>query len=361
MTNALTVNKQTGEITESMPQILALQDVKDQINLIQQVMRFAMKEKEHYGTVPGCGTKMVLFKSGAEKLCLTFRMAPEFKIETINLENNHREYRVTCNMTNIKTKEFLGSGIGSASTMESKYRYREDSRKCPKCNQSAITKGKAEYGGGYYCNPKKEGCGAKFKDKDPQIESQKSGKSENSDIADVYNTVLKIAKKRALVDAALTATAASDIFTQDLEENYSSPTQPQTNKFEIKKKEVANGLSESTTGRDKHDSNTEIDSSVEEGAGSVFGSGRRTEEIEFEAPKEEKEIEKVQKVMNGKITDAQRKRVFAIMRSAGLGEDQVKAYIIQHFSKNSTKDLHWKEMNQLVEWMQNQESPLVGE
>jgi hypothetical protein len=48
---------------------------------------------------------------------------------------------------------------------------------------------------------------------------EKIEKQENPDIADVYNTVLKIAKKRALVDATLTATAASDIFTQDLEES----------------------------------------------------------------------------------------------------------------------------------------------
>ena len=41
---------------------------------------------------------------------------------------------------------------------------------------------------------------------------------ENPDLADVYNTVLKIAKKRAHVDASLTATAASDIFTQDMED-----------------------------------------------------------------------------------------------------------------------------------------------
>jgi hypothetical protein len=43
-------------------------------------------------------------------------------------------------------------------------------------------------------------------------------KGENEDPADCYNTVLKMAKKRAYVDAMLTATAASDIFTQDIEE-----------------------------------------------------------------------------------------------------------------------------------------------
>lgn len=36
--------------------------------------------------------------------------------------------------------------------------------------------------------------------------------------ADHYNTVPKTAKKRTLVDAVLTTTAASDIFSQDLEE-----------------------------------------------------------------------------------------------------------------------------------------------
>src|SRR5690606_22905756 len=36
--------------------------------------------------------------------------------------------------------------------------------------------------------------------------------------ADVANTILKMAKKRAQVDAVITATAASDIFTQDIED-----------------------------------------------------------------------------------------------------------------------------------------------
>ena len=43
-------------------------------------------------------------------------------------------------------------------------------------------------------------------------------KVETDSPADHYNTVLKMAKKRALVDAVLTTTAASDIFAQDLED-----------------------------------------------------------------------------------------------------------------------------------------------
>jgi hypothetical protein len=44
------------------------------------------------------------------------------------------------------------------------------------------------------------------------------GKVANDQLADTYNTVLKMAKKRSHVDAVLTATAAGDIFTQDVED-----------------------------------------------------------------------------------------------------------------------------------------------
>jgi hypothetical protein len=42
---------------------------------------------------------------------------------------------------------------------------------------------------------------------------------EHDNPADYYNTVLKIGKKRAQVDGILTVTAASDIFTQDIEDD----------------------------------------------------------------------------------------------------------------------------------------------
>ena len=44
-------------------------------------------------------------------------------------------------------------------------------------------------------------------------------RAENPDIADIYNTCLKMSKKRSVIDAVLTATGASAIFTQDIEEH----------------------------------------------------------------------------------------------------------------------------------------------
>jgi hypothetical protein len=192
-------------------------EVVDQVQLIQRIMRNVMKEGIHYGTIPGTD-KPTLYKAGAEKLCMTFRLAPKFQKTRIDLGNEHIEYEVCCVLSHIPTGIFIAEGLGSCSTRESKYRYRQGGRQCPKCGAAAIIKGQEQYGGGWLCFAKKGGCGAKFADTDAEITSQPSGKVENPDIADTYNPVLKIAKKRALVDATLTATAASDIFYQDLED-----------------------------------------------------------------------------------------------------------------------------------------------
>ena len=79
-----------------------------------------------------------------------------------------------------------------------------------------MIKGKEEFGGGWLCWRKRNGCGAKFPDGDQRIESQEVGEIENPDLPDTWNAVDKMAKKRAYVDAVLSVTGASAIFTQDI-------------------------------------------------------------------------------------------------------------------------------------------------
>lgn len=212
---------------------LTVEDVSEQVQTIQRVLKEVMKEGEHYGKIPGCGNKLVLMKSGGEKLGSLFRLAPKYDIKEKELGGGHIKFRVTCSLVHISTGSFVGEGVGSCSTMESKYRYRKAKRVCPACGKETIIKGKREYGGGWICWKSKGGCGAKFDDKAPEIVGQKTGKVENPNIADEENTVLKMAKKRAHVDAILTATAASDIFTQDLEDKTDQPaaddSQPASN------------------------------------------------------------------------------------------------------------------------------------
>ena len=208
----------------SQPRVVDITDyamtadsVVRQVNMIQDVMRRVMHDGEHWGTIPGTN-KPTLLKPGAEKLSMTFRFAPTYEIKMTNLPNGHREYEVVTTLTHIPTGAIVGQGVGSCSTMESRYRFRKADQKCPECGKETIIKGKKEYGGGWLCYQKKGGCGTKFKDGDTNIENQNMGRVEYDSPADYWNTVLKMAKKRSHVDAVLTATAASDIFTQDVED-----------------------------------------------------------------------------------------------------------------------------------------------
>lgn len=204
---------------------LTVREVAQQAMLIQEVMQAVMKPGEHYGKIPGCGDKPALLKAGAEKLSVTFRFSPKFQTEIIDMGSGHREYRVVTSIYHLVTGAFIAEGVGSCSTMEGKYRYRGGSRLCPHCGKAAIKKSKFPPKGaskstppGYYCFAKIGGCGAEFAHDDSTILNQSEEKTENPDIADTYNTVWKMAKKRSQVDATLTATGASDIFTQDIEE-----------------------------------------------------------------------------------------------------------------------------------------------
>ena len=198
---------------------LTVEQVLGQVALIQRIMSAAMKEGEHYGRIPGCGDKPTLLKPGAEKLCLLFRLAPAYDVDERQFDRGHREYRVTATLTSITTQVTIGQGVGSCSTMENKYRFRAGAaeitdRAVPhvywEIRQEDPAKAQLLIGGKGFTVKKVNGQG--------WIVAQGGEKIETDNPADSYNTVLKMAKKRALVDAVLTTTAASDIFTQDLEE-----------------------------------------------------------------------------------------------------------------------------------------------
>lgn len=173
-----------------------------------------------FGIIPGAGKKKVLLKSGSEKLCDVYGLADRYRIvsKTEDFGIGLFDYTIECDLIRKTDGMFVGSGLGSCSSWESKYRWREAGRVCPNCGEAAIIKGREEYGGGWLCWAKKNGCGAKYSESDPAITSQVQGRVENPDIVDAKNTVLKIAKKRAKIDAVIGVTRSSGIFTQDLEE-----------------------------------------------------------------------------------------------------------------------------------------------
>jgi len=196
---------------------LSVVEVKAQVTKIQNLMADLMQEGTHYGQSFQGDTKKNLLKPGADKLCFMFRLRPDFAQDIKDLPNGHKEVLTRCQIFH-ESGQKIAEGVGLATTMESKYRWRNAGRKCPHCGKEAIIPGKKEYGGGWICFAKKGGCGAKFAEDDAVIAGQQIGKVENTDIADCYNTVLKISKKRAYVDATITACAASDIFSQDADD-----------------------------------------------------------------------------------------------------------------------------------------------
>jgi len=196
-----------------------LNALKIRHNIMVQATKQVLQDNVDFGKIPGTGDKPTLLKPGAEKLCFLFQLSPTFEmVDSVeDWDDGLFYYRYRCTL---RTRDgmIIANAEGSCNSRETKYRYRNGSRKCPQCGQETIIKGKAQYGGGWLCFRKKGGCGAKFGDNDPQITGQQIGKVENPEPYELVNTLQKMAQKRAHVAATLIGTGASQFFTQDMED-----------------------------------------------------------------------------------------------------------------------------------------------
>lgn len=208
------IDNETGEVTNALAYPGAVADpvaaLVYQVQTVQSAMAAVMKEGEHFGVIPGT-PKPTLYKSGAEKLNLLFRLAPRYDLLAEHRYGEHLYVRYKCGLYHIQTGLLWGEGIGSCSTKETKYRYRPGFEVTDLPIPKDAKDKKAEY--------RKQGFGMKKIDNEWKwVKFGADDRQENPDLADTYNTVEKMACKRALVAATLNATAASDIFTQDLED-----------------------------------------------------------------------------------------------------------------------------------------------
>jgi hypothetical protein len=186
------------------------------LGVIRDAMRHAMTEGVDYGRIPGVD-KPSLFKPGAEKLNVLFQL--DIQIDNQKTwDGDHLTVISHATVYHAPSGTRLGYGEGLCTTKERRYAKRRAERTCPACGKPAIIKGKAEYGGGWVCWKKKDGCNANYRDGDPAIEGQEAGDIDNPDLPDLWNTVIKMGEKRARVDAVLAVTGASALFTQDVED-----------------------------------------------------------------------------------------------------------------------------------------------
>lgn len=199
--------------------------------LIEQSMARVMKENLHYGKIPGCGDKPTLLQPGAQLLCTLFRLRPEYEIHETDLLGEHKRFRITCRLYVMGEPPLCaGEGIGEASSMESKHRFRnaapiiEDTGQPVPKDFWDIKKERGMGEAKKWLSVAFDGApvtAKKFGEEGWRVVKVIGGndeKVENPNPADVFNTVLKLAKKRAFVDATITATSSNDFFTQDLED-----------------------------------------------------------------------------------------------------------------------------------------------
>lgn len=222
--------------------VINLEVAKRRLEELQQFVKYYLTEGEDYGVIPGT-PKPTLFKSGADKLCDIYGLADKYRVlsstEDFDRTPELFDYTLECTLVRRGTDVIIGTGLGSCNSYEGRYRFRDAQRVCPKCGKATIIKGKEEFGGGWLCWKKKDGCGATFRDGDAVIEDQTAGKVVNEDLPTSKNSILKIAKKRAKVDAVISATRSSGLFTQDLEDIGAPPDLANAPKAPVKQPQRA--------------------------------------------------------------------------------------------------------------------------
>lgn len=187
---------QPAVIPAGMP--LSPNDILGRKQLIESVVKQVMVRDTHYGIIPGTKNYSLL-KPGADMLMSIFQVAavPEVvDIETPGSGNGECHIRVLCKGLSTHTGMELGAGVGECSTYETKYRWRK-----AKGNEFKMAKDsgletkiatKNKSGGGTY--------------EEYQVRQEPG---------DMTNTILKMAKKRALADMVITLLGVSDMFDKE--------------------------------------------------------------------------------------------------------------------------------------------------
>jgi hypothetical protein len=153
-------NQNSLSIVENI-NLQQIQGTLTKITQFQQLVQSQLKQNHDYGVIPGT-PKPTLLKPGAEKILMLMGLRSEFEIvdSTRDFEKGFFQYQVRCKL--YRGDILITEGLGAANTKESRYLKH-----------------------------------------DPYT---------------IDNTVLKIAKKRALIDAVLLVASLSEVFTQDLED-----------------------------------------------------------------------------------------------------------------------------------------------
>jgi len=243
--------------TQQQPAMPASVSIIDNVNLnqvqlqmqkiaqFQAVVQKTLKKGHDYGEIPGTRGKPTLLKPGAEKILMLLGLSSEYEIveRVQDYEQGFFAFTVKCILSRNGLK--VTEGVGHANTREKRY--------------------------------------------------------QNQDPFSLANTVLKMAKKRAQVDAVLTVASLSEIFTQDLEDFADEP--------------------------------------VEVAPRQERGSQRRNGNGQMRDPDEP-------------ATEQQSKAIHAIANRVGLSDDELRSLLTSQFGVTSTKELTKQQASSLIDLLQ---------
>jgi len=261
------------ETYETASQMAAkLADMRAKLDLVQRFFKEIMVENQDYGKIPGTD-KPTLLKPGAEKLNEFYGYALQIKEiqEEKDVQTGFYRARVIAQLVHRRSGTVVAEGVGEANTMEGRYRYRwVPEFKLPKGFSTA----------GLVAEERQAKNGKTFL----------MYRIENDDPWTLWNTVLKMAKKRAVVDATLSATRSSGIFTQDIED-------------------LQDWI------------NAEV---INDEPTSKNGNGE-------------------------KASEAQIKTIFAVAKSKGIDNDYIKGLLKERYGLESTKDLTKAQASEIID------------
>lgn len=160
MSNEIAKQANSLSIIESVD-IGAVQSTLTKINQFQAVVQNTLKKNHDYGVIPGT-PKPTLLKPGAEKIQMLLGVTSEYEVIERVQDYDKGFFAFTVRCVIYKNGMKITEGVGHCNTRERKY-----------VNQDPYT---------------------------------------------LANTCLKMAKKRAQIDATLTLASLSEVFTQDIED-----------------------------------------------------------------------------------------------------------------------------------------------
>ena len=192
MEKELVMQNQALSLIDSVD-IAAITGTMQKIATFQAVIQKNLKENHDFGVIAGTGSKPTLLKPGGEKICMMFGLNPEYEFleKTENYNDGFFAYNIKCTL--YRNGSPVSQGVGNCNSMEKKYRYINSDTIPEGVDPTAVEKITTKWGQVKYKVP-------------------------NPHIADLVNTILKMAKKRAFIDAVLQVASLSDVFTQDLED-----------------------------------------------------------------------------------------------------------------------------------------------